>query len=113
MRRLIDSLLVLLISLGPAAAFDTPKAMLEALYAPYFKGDSYDWSDWDESKFRSTQLNALFAADAKEANGDIGRLDFDPYIDGQDYTITKFKIGTAAIEGKSAKIVWLHTRVEK
>ena len=36
-------------SLTPAAAFDTPKALLEALYSPYQKGPDFDWLNWDES----------------------------------------------------------------
>jgi Protein of unknown function (DUF3828) len=101
MRRLALTLLLLAIA-TPAFAFDTPKALLQALYAPYSKGDSFDWSKWDEAKFRSKALNTLFAADEKEANGDIGRLDFDPYIDGQDYQITALKIGDAKIVGTTA-----------
>ncbi len=104
MRRFALSLLVLALTATAAAAFDTPKAMLTALYAPYLKGDSFDWNTWDESKFRSAHLNELFAADLKEAKGDVGRLDFDPYIDGQDYTITNLKIGDAQIDGKTAKV---------
>ena len=49
-------------------------------------------------------LNELFARDLKEANGDIGRLDFDPYIDGQDYRITGLKFGDPTIVGDTAKV---------
>ena len=87
-----------------AASYETPKALLEALYSPYAKGDDFDWSTWDESQFRSKHLNELYDKDAKEANGDTGRLDFDSYIDGQDYQISDLKIGEPAVEGDSAKV---------
>ena len=104
MRRALLSLALLLAATGGAFAYDTPKALLDDLYAPYSKGDSFDWSAWDEAKFRSAPLNALFDKDAKEANGDMGRLDFDPYIDGQDYQISDLKIGDPAIVGDTAKV---------
>jgi hypothetical protein len=104
MRRLVLSLVVILAGLTPAFAFDTPEALLKALYAPYANGDSFDWSKWDETPFRSKALNELFARDAKEANGDVGRLDFDPYIDGQDYVLTDLQIGTPAINGDKAAV---------
>ena len=87
-----------------AATYDTPKALLEALYAPYEKGDDFDWSTWDEAQFRSGHLNDLFDRDAKEADGDIGRLDFDPYIDGQDYQIGNLAIGEPAVTGDIATV---------
>lgn len=103
MPKLLLALAALLIGAVPAFAYDTPKALLQAVYAPYFKGEFFDWSTQDESKYRSASLNALFAADAKEApEGDVGRLDFDPYIDGQDYAITRLKYGVAAITGTTA-----------
>lgn len=104
MRRLALILLALAASALPAFAYDTPKALLEALYTPYKAGDSFDWSNWDESKFRSRELNDLFAKDQKEADGDIGRLDFDPYIDGQDYQVTDLRFGEPAIEGDTARL---------
>lgn len=103
MRRIVLLLVLLLAGVAPAFAYDTPKALLEALYVPYSKAD-FDWDKWDESSLRSAHLNELFAKDAKEANGDVGRLDFDPYIDGQDYQISDLKIGDAVIDGDAAKV---------
>ena len=37
-------------------------------------------------------------------DGEVGRLDFDPYIDGQDYQITDLKFGDAQITGDTAKV---------
>jgi len=102
MRRTALALILLALGAAPAFAYDTPKALLEALYAPYLKGDSFDWSKWDETPFRSKALNALFTRDTKEAKGEVGRLDFDPYVDGQDYQITGLKIGDPTVNGLKA-----------
>ena len=104
MKTIALAILLGLASLTPAAAYDTPKALLEALYSPYQKGPDFDWQSWDETQFRSKTLNALFAKDAKESGG-LGRLDFDPYIDGQDYEISKLTIGDAALSGDTAEVV--------
>ena len=102
MRRTVLALAILAAGTASAFAYDTPKALLTALYAPYFKGDSFDWTKWDDSVFRSKALNLLFAKDAKEAGDGVGRLDFDPYIDGQDYVITGLKIADPRIDGTTA-----------
>jgi hypothetical protein len=104
MHRLFLVFVALAATIFPALAYDTPKALLEALYTPYLAGDSFNWDNWDESKLRSKGLNDLFAADLKEADGDMGRLDFDPYIDGQDYQVTDLKYGEPTITGDTAKV---------
>jgi hypothetical protein len=104
MRRLLIALALVVAGAVPAFAFDTPEDLLKAVYTPYSKGDSFDWNTWDETQFRSKHLNELFDKDSKEADGEVGRLDFDPYIDGQDYQITELKFGDAVITGDTATV---------
>jgi hypothetical protein len=104
MRRLLIALALLVAGAFPAFAYDSPADLLKALYTPYSKGESFDWNTWDEAQFRSKHLNELFDKDSKEANGEVGRLDFDPYIDGQDYQITDLKFGEAQITGDTATV---------
>ena len=81
---------------APAMAqnFDTPEAMLEALYAPYLADEIPE----DTAGFRSVALNTLY--DAKlEADGYV---DFDPVIVGQDWAITDFAVSAVMVEGKTA-----------
>lgn len=82
-----------------AQPFETPQALLEAFYQPYFTDDFYD----DESMFRSAALQALYDRDADVTpDGELGALSFDPYIDGQDYQITDLEIGAPGIAGDHA-----------
>jgi hypothetical protein len=114
MRRVILAASFLLASIGAAAAYDTPKALLEALYFPYFQGADYDWSGFDEPALRSRALNALFDKDAAETpEGDVGRIDFDPYIDAQDYDLTDFAIGEAKVTGDTATVEVTFTNFEQ
>lgn len=93
------SLVLSLTSLTFAQAYDTPEALLEAFYQPYFEGSFPE----NESQFRSAELQALYDNDAEiTPEGEMGAISFDPYIDGQDYEITDFAIGAVAIEGDTA-----------
>lgn len=96
---LVAGLFVALTSLAAAQTYDTPQALLEAFYAPYFSGEFTD----DEAAFRSQALQALYDNDAQVTPaGEMGALSFDPYIDGQDFDIADFEIGAAGIAGEYA-----------
>ena len=103
MIKLVLASLVMLFGVGSALAYDTPKALMEALYAPYLQAD-FDWSNYDVSVMQSAELKELFAKDSEEAGGEVGRIDFDPYIDGQDYALTDLEIGDAKLEEGTATV---------
>lgn len=106
MRRLALLALLGALSTGAVAAdvdFANPKAVVEAAYAPYLSAD-YDWSTYDISALQSDALNALYAKDAEEAGDEVGRIDFDPLINAQDYDISKLVIGEPRIEGSTATV---------
>jgi hypothetical protein len=111
MVQLIRILAALAAVLVPAAAYaqdvdySDPHAVVQAAYEPYLD-QNFDWGDYDPSALRSKELNALYDRDAKEseAAGEVGRLDFDPLINGQDYDITSLVIGEAKIKGKTAVV---------
>ena len=89
--RLILAATAVLASLTPALAVDftSPKAVVEALYEPYFQPyESFDYQLLDATPLQSEGLNALFAKDREEAGDGIGRIDFDPYVNGQDFQLT-------------------------
>lgn len=92
-------LFLALTSLAAAQTYETPDALLEAFYAPYFNGNFPE----DESQFRSAELQALYDNDAEiTPEGEMGAINFDPYIDGQDYDLADFEIGAAGIAGEYA-----------
>ena len=101
---LIASLILTAVSALPslAATFDSPEALLTALYAPYLKDDG-DTSDM--TPFFSDDLNAFYAKDAANTpDGEMGVLDFDPVIAGQDYAISQLKIDEPKIRGDVAAV---------
>jgi hypothetical protein len=87
--------------LAAAQSYDTPEALLEAFYQPYLDGDFPE----DDSHFRSEALQAHYDRDAEiTPEGELGALGFDPYVDGQDYSLTEFHVGTPQIAGEQALV---------
>jgi hypothetical protein len=85
--------------------FADPKKVVEALYTPYQGAyNDFNWRRWDETQLYSTGLKDLFEKDRVEANGEIGRIDFDPWINGQDYLVTALSIGDAEISDDKASV---------
>ena len=52
------------------------------------------------------RLAALFALEQKDAGGEVGRIDFDPWTNAQDNTVTGVKVTSHAVEsGPNREIV--------
>lgn len=98
---LAAGLVLALTSFAAAQSYDTPEALIEAFYQPYFNGNFPE----NERQFRSAALQALYDNDAEiTPEGEMGAISFDPYIDGQDYDISEFQIAAAGIAGDYASI---------
>ena len=83
--------------IGAGFAYDTPEALIEAVYAPYFDGEIP--TEEEQAMQRSSELNTLFdAAYAATPEGDMGPLDFDPLVDGQDFDLADLVIGAPEID---------------
>jgi hypothetical protein len=99
MRAAIVAIAMTLAIPAMAQVFETPEALIEAFYQPYFGGEFHE----DDAPFRSVALNALYDQDAQlTPDGEMGAISFDPYIDGQDFDITAFEIGAVEVAGESA-----------
>lgn len=105
--RVLASAFAVLALVAPVAAqdFTDPRAVVEALYAPYFQPyDSFDYAKLDAAPLQSAGLNALFARDREEAGEGIGRIDFDPYVNGQDFELTDLVVAEPAYAGGRAVV---------
>lgn len=83
----------LIASPGFAATYKTPKALLQALYT--FNIDTApDDTPSPYSAFFSDHLNEMLQADLDNTpDGEVGAVDFDPVIAGQDGEASGLKIG--------------------
>lgn len=86
---------------SPPVVFDTPKALLEYAYKPYATGNFQD----DNDVLYSKKLNSLFAAaEAATPDDDVGPVDFDVFVNGQDYQLTDLTIGDPTPEGEGVMV---------
>lgn len=98
---LVAGLFLALTGLAAAEPYQTPEALLEAFYQPYLDDEFTE----DESVFRSQALQALYDHDAEiTPEGEMGAIEFDPFVNGQDFAITNLVIGAAGIAGDNASV---------
>jgi hypothetical protein len=109
MRQLIISLLLALGLSGSASAFDDPKALLEAIYAPYTAGQT----PGDREQYYSARLKGLYAANLERQSVDARSgtevdpnapdlVGFDPFIEGDHALLLDLNIGTPVVQGDRA-----------
>jgi hypothetical protein len=100
-RLLTASILLLGALTAPVAAqpFDDPVALVEHIYEPYLAGEIPE----GQHEFFSSTLEALFEAAAAETpEGEIGPLDFDPVVNGQDFDISGLRVQQVQNDGSAA-----------
>ena len=102
----------MLAALNPAAAkaFDSPRELVEAIYAPYRAGQQAA----DVSQFYSERLQQFFSdhADSVAAQAEAGvpvavgdsALDFNPFVDGQNALLLDVAIGEPQVVGDQALV---------
>lgn len=78
-----------------------PVSATKELYALLEK--DYDNADVDLPM--SARLNALAALDTKEAHGEVGRLDGNIYVNGQDAKISNVQITSRDVENAKNRII--------
>ena len=94
--RLLVVLMALLVALVPAAAraqpvFDDPAGLVEYAYAPYRNGDFPE----EMTELFSPTLTELWD-DMIERSQEMPIIDFDPFINAQDYEITDLVVSDPA-----------------
>ena len=105
LRRQLAAALLCVLPLG-ATAQTTPQAFLESIYQPYlsqdFKGQSYTHVD----RFFAPDLARAIDHDMREAARlkEVPTLDGDPFLDAQDWEISKLSI-SAKVDGAKATAV--------
>jgi hypothetical protein len=71
---------------------DDPEAFVRSVYARYSAGEVVGLPP----EAMSAELNRLLEKDAADAGGGVGRLDFDPWVNGQDFELGSVKLISTA-----------------
>jgi hypothetical protein len=94
-RRLIAAVASTLVAMPVLAADGSATAFVTGVYETYkgsgAKGLPLD-TDRTVRRYFEPSLAALIIRDRKNAHGEVGKLDGDPFIDAQDWNIDKFDI---------------------
>jgi hypothetical protein len=94
-RTLIAAAASMLIAMPSFAAENTATAFVTGIYETYkgsgAKGLPLD-TDRAVRRYFEPSLAALIIRDRKNAHGEVGKLDGDPFIDAQDWNIDKFDV---------------------
>lgn len=119
MRRAVALLLMLLLALGaPAAVAEDgsapaakaqseggPVAVVVAIYKTYTDNQHDDPGPAGIPDVYSKRLQALIDQDEAETPaGEVGRMDWDPFVDGQDWEVTGLKISQVYQSGGEARV---------
>ena len=109
MRQLIIGLFLALGIAGSALAYDDPKALLEAIYAPYTASQT----PGDREQYYSARLKGLYAANLERQAVDSKTgtsvdpnapdlVGFDPFIEGDHALLLDLNIGAPVVQGERA-----------
>lgn len=108
MRALVVSLFLLLAGVSAAGAagpvFDDPRALIEHIYAPY-RGTTVPMPEDQTESFSPTLRQLWDAMRRREVEQDTLILDFDPFINAQDYELVDFAVSDPAVDGDKATVV--------
>jgi hypothetical protein len=99
--------LIALLLIAPPFAWSEPAEGPEAAIAAIYK--IYQTTPQDKApdigKVYSARLQALLDADAKATpEGEVGKIDWDVFVDGQEWQIANLKITLVSKEGDSAEV---------
>jgi hypothetical protein len=82
-----------------ATKISDPAKFVADVYAKYAKVKDYA----PPTDIYSPRLAALFALDTKEAGGEVGRIDFDPWTNAQDFQISGVTVKAQPVENSSSR----------
>mgnify|MGYP000141505250 CR=1 FL=1 len=98
--------LVSLLSLDIAAAQDSPEQVVRSIYATYENGGlGVSPTDPDVQHAFSGRMRILLDEERRRiARNGLGLLDFDVFVDGQDFDVSDLKIGKPLVNGDKARL---------
>ncbi len=99
--RVLPALLIFLLSVVPAHAAPAPRisdpvSFVTGIYRHYLDVQSTDKSYAPPEDIFTARLSKLIRDDRKRAKGEVGCLDFDFWVNGQDWSITKLSVTSGA-----------------
>jgi hypothetical protein len=82
-----------------ATRIDDPEKFVREVYGHIEKTRDYREPD----DIYTPRLASLFALDSKEAGGEVGRIDFDFWINAQDFQISKVRVTSEPVDNAPSR----------
>lgn len=98
--RVILALIMMLAASLPAWAYDTPRALVDAIYAPYTTLGAA--TEQDPAQYYSERLKGLVAANAAGGEDAPSVLAFNPFIGAQQALLRDLAVGEPVVTGTKA-----------
>lgn len=99
-------LLAVLILLAPAVAraqtlTDAPSVYVASVYDRLSRDQTYD----DPDALYTPRLLALWQGMRKDAGGEVGRIDFFPWTNSQDWTLSDLSLTSEVVDGRPDRMI--------
>ncbi len=108
--RILIAALVVALVVSPATAatkIDDPVKFVRGVYENILRNHNYT----EPEDIYTHRLAGLFALEKREAKGEVGRMDFDFWVNGQDSSLTDFVATSKVVEGtKDREVVSVRFR---
>ena len=100
--------LVLQADAAPAAQIDNPEAFVKEIYAHFVASEpKHDFAP--PADIYTPRLKALFVRDEKWAKGEVGCLEFDFWVNGQDWELKDARVTSRPVAGHADRTVVIAT----
>jgi len=84
-------------SAAPPTHITDPEAFVKEVYDKFAAGTHTDYVPPED--IYTSRLQALFTRDKKWAKGEVGCLDFDFWVNGQDWKLKNVRVSSQAVSG--------------
>lgn len=99
---------VSIVDAAPPSKIDDPIAFVKEIYGHYAAHKSgTDYTAPDD--VYTPRLKALFVRDEKWAKGEVGCLEFDFWVNGQDYELKNVRVSSRPVAGHPDRMVVIAT----
>ena len=93
---------------APASKIDDPVAFVKEIYGHFVaRKPGQDFSPPDD--IYTPRLKALFVRDEKWAKGEVGCLEFDFWVNGQDYQLKNVRVNSRPVAGHPDRLLVIAT----
>src|SRR5580700_8124822 len=94
---------------APASQVNDPQAFVTEIYKRFSASQAGSGDYTPPADFYTPRLKALFVRDEKWAKGEVGCLDFDFWVNGQDYQLKNVRVNSRPVADHPDRVLVIAT----